>query len=288
MIVKLAPVLSKYLAENRVLRLPGVGSFYYDDAFDSEADNKKTILAANIRYEYQKLDSFDKDLIDFVSKETGKMRVLATSDLQSQLDDITQYLNTGKVYFIPGIGSLITKPDGSGFDFEPEKINTIDKRKDQISPEKNIVPPSYIDENPISRKSNKPAIIILLLTAIAIAATAWFYLKNTSKKETEEVAISSEPATTPIPDTTKTDTTKNAINTAAPGDTYKYILETAQNPRAIKRFTQLKTLNWPVELETQDSVTYRIVMKLPASGADTTRIKDSLSVLSGKKVILGQ
>lgn len=285
--MKLSPILSRFLIENKKLGLPGIGTFYAEEATVSDPDNRKGSPAIEIRYKDEKVKVFSQELVDFVAKETGKMKVLAASDLASQLDDVIQYLNTGKIYLLQGIGSLITKPDNSGYYFEPETSLTAAKKKEPVVVEKAAIPQAYIDESPSSSKSKKQGIIIALLTLLAVAATVWFYLKkdnNDSGLTREETTSSVTPA---IADTLKKEETK-APASATIGSTgfYRYILETTQQPRASKRFSQLKTFGWAVELETTDSVNYRIVMKLPAAGADTIKVKDSLSRLYGKKVSL--
>ncbi len=283
--MKLAPILSKYLAENKQLHLPGIGSFFYEtDSTLVEDGTKKE--SVNIRYKNEKIGAFDADLIDYVSKQTGKMKVLATSDLESQLEDVIQYLNTGKVYFLSGIGSLITKPDGTGLIFEAIKSDISEKKKVQESIEKNIVPQALIEEKIPGKKKNHSALIIMFLALIAIGATIWFYVKNSETNPTEEDRQTESTVQKPASDTVKNDSATVNKPVPNPSNTYTYVLETATNPRASKRFHQLQSLNWPVVLETKDSIIYKIVMKLPAAGADTTRIKDSLFVLSGKRVII--
>jgi hypothetical protein len=66
-------------------------------------------------------------------------------------------------------------------------------------------------------------------------------------------------------------------------ENYKYILETAQKKRALKRYNQLKEIRWNVQLETEDSVQFKLFMLLPAHG-DTTKTIDSLRMLTGRKV----
>ncbi len=295
--MKLSSVLYKFLAANKKLSLPGIGTFHSDSAYDPDYDGKKAVLLNNITYSEDKVDGFDDALVEFVSKETGKMKVLATSDLTSQLDDVLQFINTGKPYFFPGIGTIAKKTNGS-LEFFPEKHtshNEKKKAKDVPITEKNYVPQSYIDNTKTRNKSFKPAIIILTLALIAIAATVWFYIKNQedTKKQVEDVTNNTETTTPALPvnDSNNVATKDSVVNTTvAPSssDTYTYVLETANEPRASKRFNQLKQISWPVELEVIDSLNKRIVMKLPRAGADTTRIKDSLRVLSGKKIFIVQ
>lgn len=73
--------------------------------------------------------------------------------------------------------------------------------------------------------------------------------------------------------------------TIAPENNYKYVLEIAKSKRAFKRYSQLKTNQWKVQMETGDSVQYKLFLLLPAI-ADTSRTLDSLTVMTGKKVYI--
>src|SRR5688572_16392709 len=88
------------------------------------------------------------------------------------------------------------------------------------------------------------------------------------------------------------DTLQKTDSIALPGQTiispesnYKYVLEIAKSKRAFKRYNQLRTIRWNVELETKDSIQYKLYMLLP-SIADTTRALDSLTVMTGRKVYI--
>ena len=291
--VKLSPILAKYLSANKQLSLPGIGTFHLENAFDPDFDGKKPVPLKNISFSQEKPDTISDDVIEFISRETGKMKVLATSDLSSQLDDVLQFINTGKPYYFDGIGTVAKKSNGH-FEFFPEK-HTIapEKKKEKDIPmtEKNIVPQSYIDNTHRRSANAKPAIIIITLSLIAIAATVWLYIKNTEADKNALHDITNKDTTTPVipqspgaPDSAVTQA--GTATFALQNGTYTYVLEVAKEPRATKRYNQLKTIKWPVELEIVDSVYKRIVMKLPAAGADTTRAKDSLRILSGRAVYI--
>ncbi len=285
--MKLSPALAKYLAANKRLSLPRIGTFTSEGGYDPEFDGKRTTVLANVSFKNEKITGFDEDLVEFIAKETGKMKILAESDLTSQLDDVLQYLNTGKPYFFTDIGTLARKQNGD-FEFFAEKYTPVsEKKKEKDIPitEKNHIPQSYIDNTRTGRRNLKPALIIIILAIIAIAATVWFYINSqdtnlTEVEDTEEAV----PVQALAADSLAAQDT--ASTAAVLPNTYSYVLEIAKEPRASRRFNQLKSINWPVELEVLDSVNKRIVMKLPRAGADTARIKDSLSVLSGRTVFI--
>lgn len=291
--MKLSPVLSRFLAANKQLSLPGIGTFYSEGAYSPDVDSKKPAMLNNVTFRQENVEKVDDGLIDFISKDTGKMKVLAESDLSSQLGDVLTFINTGKPYFFAGIGTLAKKQNGS-FEFFPEKYSPVqEKKKERDVPitEKNFVPQSYIDNTKAHRRSARPAIIIIILSLIAIGATVWFYMKNQEPavKEPETVASAdTEQQVVTDSNITKRDSSITPVSTVTSANTYTYILEEAKEPRASKRFNQLKQINWPVELEVVDSTYKRIVMKLPRAGVDTARIKDSLRVLNGRRVFIAQ
>lgn len=285
--MKLAPVLAQYLATHKVLSLPGLGTFHADSTYNPEVDySKKGTSLLNISFEPTKVTQLDEALIAFVSQETGKMKVLAESDLLSEIEGATNFLNTGKPYFLAGIGTLTKKMDGS-FEFHKEKFLHTEKEKKKPVPitEKNSVPQSYIDETRKPRKT-KPAAIIGTVCLVAVAAVIWFYTQNNEKsnRDIEDVTTAAGDTVAPPGSNSAVPLTPKPAAAAPTSDSYKYILEIARQPRASKRFNQLKTIKWPVEMETTDSVSYKLFIKLPVANADTTRIKDSLSALSGRKV----
>jgi hypothetical protein len=285
--VKLAPILLKYLAIHKQLDLPGLGTFLSDQNDDPNVDfTKRDDILTNLRFEERKITTIDDSLVEFISKETGKMKVLAISDIQSQLDDMLYYLHTGKQFNLQGFGLLSPHPDGS-ISFSREKQFPDDKKKETTTTylQPQHLPNQFAKEKNARNQRGKPTIIILTLALIAIAATTWYYVQSNSSREGDEVpseTVKAEPA----PDTSKPEAPATPVVTKTPSDHYTYLLEIAAKPRAIKRYTQLKTLNWPVELVTKDSITFRLIMRLPVAGADTTRIKDSLTILSGRKVVI--
>ncbi|SDD16216.1 hypothetical protein SAMN04487894_106229 [Niabella drilacis] len=286
--VKLASLLAQYLLAHKQLSLPGLGVFYADNNGDPEYPA--------IRFEQQPVDGFDESIVDFVSSETGKMRVLAISDLNSQLEDAVRFLNTGKPYLFTGIGTLLKKADGS-YDFVPNTAPLPPRKKDVPITERNTVPQSYIEEKPGNGRSKKPAIIIIVLAVIAIAATIWFYSKTGEPSNVSEVSETTEPSpvkNTPSPDTTGNQAPQqgNTGNsgvapaaTATPGIT-TYVLEITKEPRASRRYNQLKKISWPVELEKVDSLQYAIIMRLNTALPDTAKVRDSLTAISGRKVTI--
>lgn len=68
--------------------------------------------------------------------------------------------------------------------------------------------------------------------------------------------------------------------------TYKFVIErTANKGRAYRRYNQIKESLTDVKLETKDSTLFSLYFILPATPADTTRIKDSLKNWYGRRQV---
>ncbi|TXH22037.1 MAG: hypothetical protein E6Q95_02805 [Chitinophagaceae bacterium] len=281
--MKLAQTLAKYLEINKKLSLPGLGSF-------SKNNDSIELTPSDIK-------DFDDNLIDFIMEDTGKMKVLAISDINSQWNDVLQFLNTGKPYTLSGLGTLIKNQKGD-YHFQQELLDNSEKKSIKTQSENLKIPQVYIDTNPIKTSSkNKGAVILVIFTLLAISAIVWFYL-NYEKNQNKTVASDSTLVENKKAQVKKTDTLAVSPSTVAPQPTenkttisshsndYIFVLEDVVEPRASKRFNQLKRFNWPVELTTTDSINYKIIMKFPKIGTDTLRVKDSLSAQNGRKVYI--
>jgi hypothetical protein len=53
-------------------------------------------------------------------------------------------------------------------------------------------------------------------------------------------------------------------------------VETAERTRALKRYGFLKSNGLAIQMETNDSIMFRLYFQLPALAADTIKIRDSL------------
>jgi hypothetical protein len=123
---------------------------------------------------------------------------------------------------------------------------------------------------------------LLVLAGITLALWGGYTI---SKNAAADDAVEVLPATVAIAAPTPIDST--AIKTAiAKATDYKYILQVSKKQTAMKRYAQLRTNLWDVKLETNDSVQYKLFLLLPASNTDTTRIMDSLTAMTGKRVYI--
>jgi hypothetical protein len=296
--LKLAYVLAQFLYTNKRLDLPGIGTFLIDPSVLVNAENNKQRLAEpeGISFENNPAIRDVPELISYISSKTGKMKALAISDLESHLELAHQFVNIGKPFLFEGIGTIAKIRPGE-FEFIPgtlltEKIKENAEKEAPVLSKKDTIEEKYQAylATPAARSPwKKPVVTLLVLCGIGMAIWGGYTIatKNSNGVEASLAETNTEQQTVAATDTFRLNkpepiSQKTNILTS---DNYKYVLEIAKSNRAFKRYNQLKTNQWKVQLETADSVQYKLFLLLPAS-ADTTRTLDSLTVMTGKRVYI--
>jgi hypothetical protein len=288
--LKLAPLLAQYLYEHKKLDVAGIGTFLLDPSARRNPDAQHA--SEGISFQNNSSVKEDEVLIRYISEQTGKMKPLASSDLDSYVELARQFLNIGKPFQIEGIGTLVKMKSGQ-FEFTPDHL-LVDKVKD--SGMKELSATSTSDGSLTTYESLKPhveksppykrlfvGLLIVATTGLIIWAGYKLYKNNSSTNPTEEQTTTEE--TVPVTDTTKfvppaKDTisaSKQPTNTQ-PAGTYRFVIEVANKQRAIHRYEMLRKGGVPVHISTGDSITYKLFFELPATPADTARISDSLTI----------
>lgn len=306
-VLKLAYLLSQFLYANKRLDLPGVGTFLLDPSINTDHDNAKpgrAIPEGAISFENNPSIKESPDLVQYISSQTGKIKALAAADLDSHLGLIQQFLNIGKPFQLEGIGNLVKISSGeyafASGDILPEKIKEFSSKEISAT---STSEESFTDYKSVfyGRKEKninwrKPLVIFLILAGAGLAVWGGYtvYKITTAKNKSAATDKKNKNDIIPVTNTTQYQLDSTAglvpdqqVNNILPG-TYKFILEIANATRAFERFNRLKTFQWNVQMETKDSVSYKLFLLLPALPADTTRLIDSLTMLNGRPVYIGQ
>lgn len=295
--MKLSIFLAQYFYQHKQLNLPTIGTFSLDAAVTVPDPNDKNFreFLKYVQFKQQAVAKPDESLIDYIRTHTGKIRPLAESDLESYLADGKLLLNIGKPFHIDGIGTL-TKNKLGIYEFEPgeptlERFETAPEPKVATEKPAQAAKKSAFDESYSriqSHHNRRKGVLVGTLVVIGLAVVLWggYMLYNRDEKGTEApVTVQPVAADTQVPATTPDtlaikppDTASAASLATAPAGSYKFIFETTEKKaRALKRHGFLLTLNKNIQLETKDSLTFNISVTLPATPADTTRLKDSLN-----------
>ena len=282
-------LLAQYLYQNKKLNLPGIGTFEADSSVYVSDDNEKQKPSiGGITFRNANIAKADDDLIEFIKLQTGKMKPLAISDLESYLTLGKQFLYIGKPFYLEGIGTLQLTKDGRFEFIQGEYVTT--KLEDPNVERSEGKKRSLHEENRIQQESNSNVVKIILIVVAVIATVVligwggyYFYTTNANRESTAVAPDSSllqNSNSTLFPEDTVQAPAAVSENTAVgptPG-MYKFIVETTYNKaRALNRYRDLRSFGNKIQLETKDSTFFRLYYSLPAMPEDTARIRDSLN-----------
>jgi len=296
--LKIPSLLAQYLFCHQRLDLPGIGTFFLDNSAISAVENRKqrSNLLEGVSFESNPSLKETPELIAFIAQKTGKMKALAAADLDSHLQLSEQFLNIGKPFAFEGIG-ILSKGKNGELEFTPitvltEKLKEYQTKEAEPSAQKEPTAgdyESFLSPSTANPGWKKPVLGFFLVCGIGCTIWGGYEISKRAnpKKSTNPAESTLTSATQALTDSSLHEKdTVNPIATTLPVDSnYKYVLEVAKSKRAFKRYHQLKAIQWKVELETNDSIQYKLIMLLPVV-ADTSKTIDSLTVMTGRKVYI--
>jgi hypothetical protein len=305
--LKIPQLLVQYLYKNRRMLLPGLGIFTLDKSVVLPEEDDRTLLSMPnaVQFQNANIAAADKELISFICENTGKIKPLAISDLDSYLNLGTEMLNIGKPFHLEGIG-IITKNKTGKFDFTPGEYSLI--RENSSSSDSGKKKKYAQDKKQFSVTStlqNRSLLKLLVVVAalVIVGWGGWLMYKKSSPGISENIPDSSSvtrqeklSANDSLKkDSSRKDSAKvlshDTIHPSAPvkvGIDYKFIiLVTNDKPHAMRRYNQLISFDLKAHYYHKDS-TYKVFFEFPALNKDTTHIKDSLRREYGHSITIEQ
>lgn len=294
--MKLSSLFAKYLYQHKQLNLPGIGVFTIDPSVSVPDISDKNFqdFLHTIRYQQKTVSAPDESFIDFIRRETGKIRPLAESDLDSFLSDGKILLNIDKPFHLEGIGTLLKSVSGE-YTFtpgEPElrRLENIVEGPEEAGRRR----PAFTETGTQSTPGRRLLMAAAVIAGIALVIWGGYSLYNRSGAPPVLVELKTDSPISADGDAGEAksallDSVQQIIGSTLdkPSDTYKFIIEkTRTRARAFKRFSQLKENLTDIQMETADSVHFTLYFILPATPADTARIRDSLKWWYASKEVL--
>jgi hypothetical protein len=308
--MKVEPLIVSYLELNKKVAIESIGHFVFDGRTkteSSESEYEYPFEEGSVTFYCDKNEKSDSDLIDFIIQESGKIRPLATSDLESFSMLGKQFLNIGKPMIIRGLGYLINNQDGTySFlqgEYIPEKTEVAlpqsKSRSKESSTENNK---SSIDFSSSKKKSesSKKWLPVAIITLLSMTGAVVYYFIQKEEEPLVEVveptpAIDNSQIQKPVVatdtsvkninvDTTTVPALKDRVQISTPNEYYVIVRTYTDLPSAQRGFSRLNVLPFArqIKLITSDSVRYRIALPVKGALTDSTHIRDSVRMLFGK------
>ena len=281
--LKLGRVIALYLLRHHRVSLPGFGVIVHDAQVTIPGQNGEEIESfaqGSLSFEPDPKVPMEESLLEFISKETGKMKSLARSDVDSYLQFALELINISKPFHLDGIG-VLQKNAKNQLEFiqTAEDIPQDPFRKHPAASgarKKMVTRPA-----PDTIKKWGLALLILLALLAAGLIIRWFMNRPSVATEdttTTDIQQTSASTITETPD-------KSAPKTQSPTAVgFGVVLEQSNRQRAFKRFADLKEWGHNVRMVTKDSVTFKLYILINAPLSDTARHRDSLRVFFNRKV----
>jgi hypothetical protein len=300
--VKVSDILLNYLLAHKKLQLTGLGTFNLTGSYIVSDDDKKIILPqGSVEFILDPATPEDQELIAAISSETGKIKPLASADLDSLIIQGKQLMNISKPFMIEGIGTL-QKNHRNEVEYIPlvdevhrgEHEKRLEEPGEAVRFDDNYLKPSGKRES----GSRNLTLALLAIVAIGILGLVVYYFYNQFTKENStNISLNEPPArqedtankiisaidTATNAFTAATDSIKTVSVAPAAKDSFYVVLEMAKRDRAIKRYADLTEWGHKVVMTTKDSVDYSISFPIKAPLADTAKHRDSLGRFFGKK-----
>jgi hypothetical protein len=218
--LKISVLIAQYFYQNKVLNLPGIGSFYLDESIDVQSIGNKNDLLEHIHFAQKTINRPDDSLIEFIRKHTGKIKPLAESDLDTFVADGKLMLNIGKPFHIDGVGTLQKNKEGE-YQFTPgapvvQRLEPLPALPVQEwENERPVKKRSVFDESSYDTPNNNRRILIGAGIVVGLIIIIWGGYSVYSSK-------------TNAPSLPVTNTTASTANTT-PGDTTQRVSQYVHN-----------------------------------------------------------
>jgi len=105
--MKIEQLVVQYLYKHKQVSIQDIGQFSIGTnvIIPTEGDKDYSLPEGAIHFEFDKNAPADEGLIDFIKEQSGKIRSLAASDLESYSILTRQFLNIGKPLYIEALAN---------------------------------------------------------------------------------------------------------------------------------------------------------------------------------------
>lgn len=292
--MKVEQLLVQYLYKNKTVSIQDIGTFTIspETIIPVEGDKDTSLPEGAIQFSFDKKTPADEGLITYIVEQSGKIRPLAASDLESYTILTRQFLNIGKPLPIEGLGVLQKNQQGT-YDFI-QGSNITSRAEVPHTAVREKIQEDISFASPAKKTSSKTGWMIAALTIFLLSTAAAVYYFVTREKESPVTQQVTQPADSlnlsdSIPPAVRDSLLKkdSAVVKAVPsndGYSFKIVLKQYSTKAAAeKAYDRLSTYGHKLLLSPIDSVNYKLSMPFTTPLTDTLRTKDSLRKFFGGK-----
>lgn len=288
-------ILLIYVYQHRKVSLQEFGTIELTQLVpDAEVIKKeKALPIQGLEFKHQPSVQTDPEFVTFYAEQKGRIRPLASSDIDMYLLQAKQIVNIGNPFEIAGLGKILKNDDGSlrmapGYYTIPLAVGTNKPPTLRERVQAPVLPKGIGESEKTARFSKKQLsqAAILAGAALLIALFVWAIIKfvvpmfGTSANENTAANDTVQPDTTLATNTD--DAATRPANIIASADTATvrpwkvFLREGKPLPEVLKAAERYKSYGMATTIETTDSVNYNLYLPLQAAAKDTAFKRDSL------------
>jgi hypothetical protein len=272
---RITQFLRAHLAAEGRLSLPGFGIVSFDRALASDVSPGAAdgFPPGSLSFLPDRRTRWDEELIESIGRDTGKMRTLVLSDLDSYLQFGHELTNISKPFHLEGIGWVQKDHRGDVSFMQEDGTEGAASAKGRRGARKTTLSIPWPSALPWAGA-----------TALAAAAVwAWAHFGLTDRLRAWQAArkTAEQPAVKQAPPSPSVDTPAKPRKDSFP---FYVVLEVSSRNRALKRYADLREWGHDVRMSTRDSLSFKLYLPIQAPLADTARHRDSLRLFFNRRV----
>lgn len=185
--MKIEQLIVQFLFKKKKVKLQSIGEFTFLSESSTEVSDDDTFYFPenSIQFTFNPKATQDDDLIQYIMLQTGKIKPLAASDLESYIVLSKQFLNIGKTLFFSDLGS-IQKNQNNEYLFTqglsvPIKLDINSPQKVETNQNEKVI--SFA--SPVRKKSNKIFILPVAILIMIIFSISVFYYFISNRNNTQ-------------------------------------------------------------------------------------------------------
>jgi len=277
--MKIEQLIVQYLFKNKKVKLQDIGEFTFVSDTNETGDESAQVFfpEGTIHFKFDLKTKQDDDLINYIMSQTGKIRPLAASDLESYSILGKQFLNIGKTLYFNDLGAL-QKNQNNEYTFIQGALvafkmdNNLSSNPNTDQSEKLI---SFA--SPIRKKSIKKWLAPLALISLVVILIIVFFFQFFSNKKTSQPIFYNINKKDSL--VTHQQLIKDSLH-------LKIVIKEYKNKKTAQK-NLLKLLSQKPSVAfisyTSDSIKFKIGFRITSPTSDTSKLIDSIRLEYGSK-----